>query len=258
MLNLAGRRVLVTGASLGIGRAIASLFSSRGARLALHFSGAVDDAMGHAGAGDALVKELVDADHEAHAIDLNLGDANAGPRVVEQAMQGLGGLDVLVLCASVQVRQPFDEVDAGSLSLQSRVNFEASMGLLKAALPPMQLQKSGRIISIGSINQVRPHAELMAYAALKAAQHTLILGIARQHAGDGITANTVSPGLVATPRNEWRRQDPSVWDGIQKQANPMQRAGTAEEVAQVVGLLAADAGAFITGADIPIDGGARL
>ena len=149
-------------------------------------------------------------------------------------------------------------MSAETIDRQVRIDFAATVELLQRSVAHMAKSRSGRIIAIGSVNQVRPHPELMVYAALKAAQHNLIVGIAKQHAAAGITANTISPGLIATPRNDFRRKDMDEWSRIQKSANPMGRAGTVDEVAQLAALLAAPAGAFITGADIAIDGGGRL
>lgn len=281
-LSLAGRRVLITGGSLGIGRAIAVLMARRGAIVAVHHSSAVDAAMGYPNAAvellDALRRELserresnesresnedsatagVCAIDQPAKLDIDLMHPDSGRRVVHEAIAALGGIDIVVHAASVQVRESFSAVSADTIDRQVRIDFASTVELLQTSVAHMAARKSGRIIAIGSVNQVRPHPELMVYASLKAAQHNLIIGIAKQHAANGITANTLSPGLIATPRNDFRRHDMEEWARIQKGANPMGRAGTVDEVAQVAALLAAPAGAFITGADIAIDGGGRL
>jgi NAD(P)-dependent dehydrogenase (short-subunit alcohol dehydrogenase family) len=113
-------------------------------------------------------------------------------------------IDILVLCASVQVRQPLAAVDAQTLAIQRRINFDSTFELLQAVLPSMSERRFGRVIS------------------------------------------------------KSRCQDAAERALIQRSANPMHRAGTPEEVAQITGLLAAHASAFITGADIAVDGGGRL
>lgn len=258
LLDLSGRRFLVTGASLGIGAAVTRLFARRGARLVLHHADAVDLALGQPRAGADLERELRATGTEVQRIGAPLEAANAGTDIASRAMAALGGLDGVVLCASIQSRQPLADIGGDPFAAQVRVNFAAQIELLQAIVPTLAAQGWGRVVSIGSVNQVRPHPELMAYAALKAALHNVVVGIARQNAGRRVTANTVSPGLVTTPRNAWRREDAAAWAGIERAANPMGRAGTPEEIAQCVGLLASEAGAFITGADIPIDGGARI
>lgn len=257
-LSLAGRRVLITGGSLGIGRAIALLMAHRGAAIAVHHASAVDGAMGYPDAAVELHDRLAGDSATVARIDVDLMHPGAGAQVVAAATAALGGVDVLVHAASIQVREAFGDVSAETLDKQVRIDFAATVELLQAVVPPMAGQRFGRIVAIGSVNQVRPHPELSVYAALKAAQHNLIVGIAKQHAARGITANTISPGLIRTPRNDFRRVDMDEWARIEKAANPMGRAGTADEVAHVAALLAAPAGAFITGADIAVDGGARL
>jgi len=257
-LSLAGRAALVTGGTLGIGRSIALLMARRGARVAAHHSSAVDAAMGYPDAAQALQADAAGDGATIACLDIDLMRPDAGRQVVRDAATTLGRIDVLVHAASVQVREPFAAVTADTLERQIRVDFAATVELLQQVVPIMVAQQFGRIIAIGSINQVRPHHELSVYAALKAAQHNLVVGIAKQHAGSNVTANTLSPGLIHTPRNDFRRRDMDEWDRIQKTANPMGRAGTADEVAEMAALLAAPAGAFVTGADIAIDGGGRL
>ncbi|HEY2817515.1 MAG TPA: SDR family oxidoreductase [Casimicrobiaceae bacterium] len=257
-LVLRGKNALITGASLGIGSAIARLFATRGAAIAVHYASQVDAGLGYPDAGKALTDELRASGATALAIDVDLAEDGAATQIMTAVNAAWDSIDILVLCASVQVRQPLAAVDAHTLAIQRRINFDATFELLQAVLPSMAERRFGRVISIGSVNQVRPHADLSIYAALKAAQHNLIVGIAKQYAANGITANTISPGLITTPRNEWRRRDAAEWAHIQRSANPMHRAGTPDEVAQIAGLLAAHASAFITGADIAVDGGGRL
>lgn len=226
--------------------------------MALHHASAADAAMGYPDAALALAGELRGAGCEIASVDADLSETGAAARVMSESLRALGGIDILVLCASVQIRQPFEAVTRESIERHTRINFDASIELLQLALGAMTGQRFGRIISIGSVLQARPHRDLAVYAALKSAQHNLILGIARQHAAAGITANTIAPGLIETPRNASRRRDAGEWASIQKASNPMGRAGTPEEVAHVAALLAAPAGAFITGAEIPVDGGGRL
>lgn len=116
----------------------------------------------------------------------------------------------------------------------------------------------GRILTIGSINQTRPEPTLAIYAALKSALHNLGINLARQLAPHGVTVNNLSPGLVATARNTWRRVDAGQWQTIERNANPMGRAGRPEEMAGAALLLCSDAGSFITGADLQATGGAHL
>src|SRR5690242_19572538 len=204
-------------------------------------------------------------DHEGTMNTTSNTDAEAdfevpgeGRRSVQAAEQALGGVDVLVVCASIQYRTPFDEVTPEQIERQIQINFRASIELLQAALPPMKSRGWGRVLTIGSINQTRPEPVLSVYAALKSAQHNLCINLAKQYAPFGVTVNNLSPGLIATERNAWRRVDATDWARIEQNANPMARAGTPDEMAGAALLLCSQAGSFITGADLQATGGKHL
>jgi NAD(P)-dependent dehydrogenase (short-subunit alcohol dehydrogenase family) len=243
---------------MSIGAAIARGLAQAGADVAVQTARRIDEAMGLGGAVDEIVGEIRGLGRVAGDIDADLAAAGAGRRMVEQAVAMLGQVDILVICASVQQRSPFDAVSDKELARQFDINFAASIDLLQAALPAMAARGWGRVLSIGSINQIRPEPQLAVYAALKAAQHNLIINLAKVHAPDGVTLNTLSPGLVATERNRWRREDEDDWRRIQAEANPMQRAGDPQDMVGAALLLCSDAGRFITGIDLQASGGAQL
>ncbi|MCW5645309.1 MAG: SDR family oxidoreductase [Rhodoferax sp.] len=256
--TMQGRRALVTGASLSIGRAIALAFADAGAELALQYAGSADTGLQHADAASELSRELQQRAVVHHLIEADFSQRGAASRTVAEAQRRMGGVDVLVVCASVQQREAFTEITCESMQRQIRINFEASVELLQAVVPGMRERGWGRILTIGSINQTRPDPELAIYAALKCAQHNLALNLARQLAPFGVTVNNLSPGLVATARNQWRRVDQMQWQSITHDANPMHRAGTPEEMTGAALLLCSDAGSFITGNDLQATGGAQL
>jgi NAD(P)-dependent dehydrogenase (short-subunit alcohol dehydrogenase family) len=177
---------------------------------------------------------------------------------VEEAQRRLGGLDVIVVCASIQYRTPFEEVTEEQIERQIQVNFRATIELLQAALPEMRRRRFGRILTIGSVNQTAPESVLSVYAALKSAQHNLAINLAREYAPHGITINNLSPGLIATERNKWRREDAAAWKAIEAGCSPMKRAGKPSEMAGAALLLCSDAGSYITGADLQATGGRHL
>lgn len=253
-----GRLALVTGASMSIGRAVALALAEAGADVAVHHAASADAAMGQPEAAAETVAAIRALGRRATVVEADLAEEGAGRRAVAAAEAALGGVDVLVVCASVQARMAFQDVTRAEVEREARINFLATIELLQAALPGMRARGRGRVLAIGSVNQARPEPELAPYAALKAAQHNLILNLARQCAPDGVTLNTLSPGLVATERNRWRRQDATAWAAIQRAANPMARAGLPEEMAAAALLLCSDAGAFITGAELHATGGGHL
>lgn len=256
--SMQGRRALITGGSVSIGRAIAIAFADAGADVAIHHCAAADAAFGKPNAASETANEIAARGVRAFVIEADFAISGEAKRTVDAASDALGGVDVLVVCASIQYRVPFEEVTAEQIERQTRINFNATVELLRAALPPMKARRSGRVLTIGSINQTRPEGELTIYAALKSAQHNLAINLARQYAPFGVTINNLSPGLIATERNKWRREDASAWAAIERGSSPMARAGTPDEMAGAALLLCSDAGSFITGADLPATGGRHL
>jgi NAD(P)-dependent dehydrogenase (short-subunit alcohol dehydrogenase family) len=256
--SMAGRRALVTGGSVSIGRSIALAFADAGADVAIHYSAPADAAFGKPDAARETAALIRERGRRATIVEADFARAGDARRTVEDAAAELGGVDVLVVCASIQYRVPFEEVTDDQIERQIDINFKATVELLRAALPPMKARGWGRVLTIGSVNQTTPEPQLSIYAALKSAQHNLSINLARQYAPFGVTVNNLSPGLIATERNRWRREDANAWAEIQRTSSPMQRAGTPEEMAGAALLLCSEAGSFITGADLQATGGRHL
>ena len=256
--TMAGRRALVTGGSVSIGREIALAFAEAGAHVAIQYSKAADIAFGKDNAAEELVREVEARGRRGVALEADFERAGEAKDCVRRASAHLGGLDVLVVCASIQYRTPFLDMPTEQVERQIQINFRATIELLQAALPLMKESGWGRVVTIGSINQTKPESELTVYAALKSAQHNLAMNLAKDYAVHGITINNLSPGLVATERNKWRRVDSAIWEEIQRTSCPMQRAGEAREIAGAALLLCSEAGSFITGIDLQVTGGRHL
>jgi NAD(P)-dependent dehydrogenase (short-subunit alcohol dehydrogenase family) len=256
--SMVGRRALVTGGSVSIGRSIALAFADAGADVALHHAAAADAAFGKPDAAEETAGLIRARGRRSAVIEADFEIAGEARRTVAAASHALGGVDVLVVCASIQYRTPFEEVTAEQMERQIQINFRASVELLQAALPPMKERGWGRVLTLGSVNQTTPEAQLSIYAALKSAQHNLAINLARQYAPFGVTVNNLSPGLIATERNKWRRVDAQEWAAIERGSSPMGRAGTPDEMAGAALLLCSAAGSFITGADLQATGGRHL
>jgi NAD(P)-dependent dehydrogenase (short-subunit alcohol dehydrogenase family) len=256
--SMKGRRALVTGGSLSIGREIALVFADAGADVAIHYAKAADVAFGHPDAAMKTAQDIRESGVRAEAIEADFEQPGEARRTVQDSIKALGGLDVLVVCASIQYRVPFDEVTPEQIERQIRINFIASIELLQAALPGMKKNGWGRVLTIGSVNQTTPEPVLSVYAALKSAQHNLSINLAKEYAPFGVTVNNLSPGLIATERNKWRREDTAAWAKIERGSSPMRRAGKPSEMAGAALLLCSEAGSFITGADLQATGGRHL
>lgn len=247
LFDLKGKTALVTGSSRGIGKAIAFLLGQAGARVIFH----------GVQMGTALQTTLAEAEAagiDCSALTADLGEEGAAARLAEACG---GKVDILVLNASVQQYMHISNFENKEFEREINANLRNAFLMLKAFLPPMQERKWGRVINVGSVNQMRPAARLSIYSATKAALQNLMDCSAKEYAADGITVNTIVPGIIATDRNRQILADPD-WAPKLKAMVPAGRYGTPEDCAGAVLLLASEAGSYITGAQIPIAGGMQL
>jgi NAD(P)-dependent dehydrogenase (short-subunit alcohol dehydrogenase family) len=233
--SLVGRRAFVTGSTGGIGHAIAQALASAGAEVITH---------GRSGGADAAGPSLRVAD---------LSD----PAALEALIASLPPIDILVSNVAVQHRQPVDAIAEGAIDEQVAANLKAPLRLIQAVLPHMRAGQWGRILMIGSVQQWVPHPEMLVYAALKAAQANMVQNLARQIGPDGVTINVLAPGVVVTARNQAVLADPAYAARVQAQI-PAGYFGTAQDMAGAALLLCSNAGRYINGVNLPVDGGMHL
>ena len=246
IFSLQGKRALVTGSSRGIGYAAAMTLAEAGAYMIFHASKPSAKL-------DAALAEARSRGFSGEATDADISSADG----LKKLIAAVGSVDILVLNASVQTYMTVEEFDTEEFKREYQTNLLSSFELIKAFLPGMRERRFGRIIALGSVNQHRPSPKLCIYAGTKAAQANLILGLARTNAKFGITANNIAPGVITTDRNRAVLADAETAEGIRKFI-PAGRFGTAEDCAGLILLLASDAGSYITGEDITIDGGMHL
>lgn len=236
------KKVLVTGSTQGIGRATAALLVKRGYEVTVHCTSDREKA-------ERVMREI----GAAHAVVCDLSDLSAVARLPEQT----GDIDILVLNASVQYKQKWQDISDDAMEKQLSVNLVSTLKLMQAYYPAMQKKGFGRIITVGSVNQHRQHPELSFYAATKCAVMSLVKNIAKTAAPFGVTVNNVSPGAIATPRNAGVYNDEAARKAVEA-VIPTGRFGTPEECAELIAFLAGDGSGYITGSDFLIDGGMRL
>lgn len=242
MFDLSGKTALVTGSTQGIGFATASALAQHGAKVFVNGASSMEKCASASAKIPNSVPVLAD-----------LSDI----RGVDALYEKTGDVDILVLNASVQIKNNWLNVSADEFDLQMTVNVKSSLMLMQKYIPHMKQQGFGRIVTIGSVNQYKQHPELAVYAATKSAQMNLVENLARQYACSGITVNNVSPGVIATPRNEQALSDDSYRRQVLAKI-PCGYAGEAEDIAPAVLLLCSEEGRYITGIDLIADGGMHL
>jgi 3-oxoacyl-[acyl-carrier protein] reductase len=240
MLDLTGKTVLLTGATGGIGRAIAQTLYCQGANLLL-----TDMDQGKL---DEFANQLGE---RAKGIAVNVADENA-PQTLLKASEQFGGVDILINNAGItrdtlSMRMTDEQWDA-VLS----VNLTSGFRLMRAVIPAMMKKRWGRIISMASIVGVIGNAGQANYSASKAGLIAATKSVAQEVASRGITANAIAPGFIATAMTE------SLPDNL-KQAMldriPAKRMGTPQDIANIVAFLASDESSYITGQTINVNGG---
>ncbi|MGX9426099.1 MULTISPECIES: SDR family NAD(P)-dependent oxidoreductase [Bradyrhizobium] len=245
MSALQGKRALVTGASRGIGAAIARRLAADGANVAITYERSADKAQ-------AVVAEIERLGRRGFAIKANSADAAAVKTAVDQAAEALGGLDILVNNAGIFRGGPIDELSLEDIDATLAVNVRAVVVGSQAAAAHMG--EGGRIISIGSnlATQV-PGPGMSLYSMSKSALIAWTKGLARDLGGRGITVNIVHPGSTDTDMNPAEGEQAAA----QRARMAIPRYGKAEDVAALVAFVAGPEGRSINGTELTIDGGAN-
>lgn len=244
MFDLTGKCALVTGASGGIGGAIAKALHAQGATVAL--SGTRVDPL------NALAAELGD---RAHVTPCNLGDAEAVTALAGQASEAMGGLHILVNNAGITRDNIFMRMKDEEWQDVIDVNLTSTMRLMKSVMRPMMKQKFGRIINITSIVGVTGNAGQVNYAASKAGMIGMTKSYAQEIATRGITANCVAPGFIETAMTA--ELPDTVKEGMLG-AIPMGRMGISDEIASAVAYLSSEEASYVTGQTLHVNGGMAM
>ncbi len=245
--RLTGRTALVTGARREIGRAIALGLAGAGARLAIHHAGTEEEASDAAG----VVREIQAMGGEASAFAQNFIHDDAGVSLAA-AVSAWADVDILVLNASIELPEDFRAITREHFDRQIAVNLRTAMELLQTLIPPMAERGWGRVLTIGSVQQERPHPAMLVYAGTKAAQLNWTRSLARQYGGQGVTVNNLAPGAILTARN---REQMAVEGEALTARIPAGRLGTPDDLVGAAMLLCSDAGRYINGVNLFVDGG---
>lgn len=236
------KKVLVTGSTQGIGKALATAFVKNGYEVIVHCS------------KDLGKAERVKNEIGAHkAVVCDLGDMSE----VNGLFEKTGAVDCLILNASVQFNEEWLDITEEAIDKQLTVNVKSTIKLMQSYYPSMKENGFGRIVTIGSVNQYRCHKTLGFYSATKCAVMKMVEVIAKQVAPYGVTVNNIAPGAIITPRNQVAYDDEAKRKSVEA-CIPMGEFGKPEDCVGAVLLLCSEQGRYVTGSDIVIDGGMKL
>ena len=243
MSTLAGKVAVVTGASKGIGAGIAKAFGAAGASVVVNYS---SDKSG----ADKIVDTITKAGGKAIAVQGNVSKLEDAQAIIDAAIKAYGKLDILVNNAGTAIPKPFEEGTIEEFDHVLALNVRAVFITTQAALK--HLNDGGRIITIGScVGERMMTPGLAVYSATKGAVKMFSQGLSREVGGRGITVNTVQPGPIDTDLNPASGD----WAAPQKAMTALNRYGTVDEVAALVAFVASPEAAYITGANLTVDGG---
>ncbi|HEX8323849.1 MAG TPA: SDR family oxidoreductase [Tepidisphaeraceae bacterium] len=247
--TVSGRRALFTGAGRGIGLAMARALAAGGAAVAIQDID-LDVARREADA-------IKSAGGQAFAFGGDLSDPALPDRLADEAVAALGGVDILVNNGSIQSFGTFTEFTAERMRQEMEANFVAPTRLCQRLLPTMAERGWGRVINLGSIQGLRGNASMAPYAASRAAIANLTAGLAKRYGKDGITINCIAPGWFDTYRNRTDLKDEATKQERSKFL-PLRRLGQPEDCAGLCLLLCSQAGSYITGQTLCVDGGMSI
>lgn len=245
-MSLNGKTALVTGASRGIGRAIALRLAEDGANVAVIYAGSADKA-------EAVVNEITALGVNAKAYQCNVADSAAVNETVKAVTNDLGKIDILVNNAGItrdglMLRMKDEDFDA-----VLDTNLKGAFNMIRACYSGFIRKKSGRIINISSVSGIMGNAGQANYSASKAGVIGLTKSVARELASRGITCNAVAPGFIQTDMTENLGANNPLLNSI-----PLGRMGKPEDIAAAVAFLASDSAAYITGEVLKVDGGLAI
>lgn len=246
--TLAGKTAVVTGASRGIGRAIAVSLAKAGARTLVHYGRSRPEA-------EAVVAQIRDAGGRAEAVQVDLAEADGPHQLAERARDVLGErLDILVANAGICRPATLEKTTLANFDEHFAVNVRAPFFLVQQLLP--MLHSGSSVTFISSMTAHAASGILPAYAASKGAVEALVKQLAFALGPRGIRVNGVSPGVVATDMSPFLRTDVGRKGTLAMQA--LQHIGQPDDIASVVTFLTSDAAAWMTGDILRVDGGSRL
>jgi len=243
MYNLKGKTALVTGGSRGIGREFALALAESGADVVVNYAGNDEKAL--------EVKSMIEEKGRKCTlakVDLSMPDC------AEELYKYVHNVDILVLNASVQYRNKWQNITLDEFETQINCNLRSALLLIQKFSPYMVNNKWGRIVTIGSVQEAKPHPDMLVYSASKVALTLMAKSLALQLANSGVTVNSIAPGVILTDRNTEALKDENYYKVVLSKI-PVGFCGNANECVGALMLLCSEEGKYITGQNIFVDGG---
>ena len=229
MPGVKGKNVLVTGGSSGIGQAIAVRFARHGANVAINYLRAPEEAVDTEERVHACVNQVQQEGVRDVLVGGDVSDEGDVVRMVGEAVEGLGGLDVLVNNAGIQISRPSHELSSAEFDKVIAVNLRGAFLCAREAIRHFLAEdKPGVVLNISSVHQIIPKPDYLGYSASKGGMQNLTRTLALEYAGRGIRVNAIGPGATVTPINRAWIDDPSKRAAVEEHI-PMMRAGEADE-----------------------------
>lgn len=257
MKGLKGKNVLITGATSGIGQAIAVRFATEGANVAINYRGNVEKAEDTEEMIDEVCNQIRGCGGKDVPVKGDLSNEQDIIRMCDEVVEKLGSLDILINNAGMQIAEPSERVKTENFDQVISVNLRGAFLCSREAIKHFLKQdKGGVILNISSVHEIIPRPEYASYSISKGGMGNLTKTLALEYARKGIRVNSVAPGATATPINSWTEDEEKRKEV--EQHIPMGRVGTSEEMAAITAFLASDDAAYITGQTLYVDGGLTL
>ncbi|MDY6806665.1 MAG: glucose 1-dehydrogenase [Cyanobacteriota bacterium] len=258
MKGLKGKNVLVTGATSGIGRAVAVRMAAEGANVAINYRKKPEKA------DETLqqIKEVCSGSNGCEGrnilVDCDVSKEEQIVAMVAKVVEEFGSIDILINNAGIQINSDSEEVETDDFDKVIDVNLRGAYLCAREAIQEfLKQEKGGIIINVSSVHEIIPRPEYISYSISKGGMENMTKTLALEYADRGIRVNAIGPGATATDINKDWAEDPKKREKVASNI-PMKRVGTPEEMAAVTAFLASDDASYITGQTLFIDGGLTL
>ena len=258
MRGLEGKNVLVTGGTSGIGQAMAVRFAEHGANVAINYLRTAEEAAETEEQVHACVAKVKQEGVRDVLVGADVSNEDEVVRMVAETIRELGGIDVLVNNAGIQISRPSHELSSEDFERVLAVNLRGAFLCAREAIKHwLERESPGAIVNVSSVHQRIPKPNYLGYSVSKGGMQNLTTTLALEYAARGIRVNAMAPGATVTPINQAWIDDPMKAAQVTSHI-PIPRAGTADEMAGVACFLASDDAAYVTGQTIYVDGGLTL